>query len=73
MSKRVRITEWKDTHGYTVYSCNGMLYGFSFRPYAGKLFKANIANGLYVAYGPRERMDCSMEKTGRVFYGYLKE
>ena len=71
MSKRVRITEWKDNHGY-VYSCNGMLYGFSFRPHIGKVFKDDIANGLYVEYGPRERIVCSMEKTGRVFYGTVE-
>ena len=72
MSKRVRITEWKDTHGY-VYECNGIMYGFSFRPPEGKVFKDDIANGLYDGYSPREREFFSMEKTGRVFYGTVEE
>ena len=71
MAKRVRITEWKKPTAY-VYECRGILYGFAFRPSIGKRFKDAIANGLYVAYGPSERMVRSMEKTGRVFYGYLR-
>ena len=72
MPKRVRITEWKEEEG-TVYSyqCQGLFYGFSFKPHQHKEFKDDIVNGLYVPY-PEEMKGWYWKSTGRVFYGYLK-
>ena len=73
MPKRVRITEWKEEEGSAYsYQCQGMFYGFSFKPHEHEKFKDDIVNGLYVPYNLGEMRVCSRKKTGRIFYGYLE-